>query len=581
MLLLAAPCAFAQRYSMETQLPGGFLLLDGLGIIGTDVIACGHVEQGFRFGAVCRMSNGVIEWSRKLRNSTPYYANAFYQGLAITSNSDILVVGQEVLNSPNCHIARLDQTGALLWSTSLNVGPGQQYFSDVVEAPDGSIYAVGGVESSAEGDVVVARFDPGGAPTWVRVLNEPDLQYSRGLLFQNDTLHVLAATATNGGDLALLAFATDGTLVRSHLVGTSADERPLAMTSDGSGGLVISFSRDYYNMFVVRVPPVPGTSLPTWSIDTPMQLDMVGGLYFDPATQECMLLGNRAWMAYALRIALPTNTVVWERSFPDLYSFFSMALSNDGTTVVASGGPFGFLPNGSYPVEFAQFDPLTGNDVFGGPCAPWSASPISISDTSVPCTMVPMSTRIPSLQAYSGIEVQDLFLTTNYCGPIVLPVELISWTAQSLDQSVRLSWSTGSEHNSDRFIIERSAEGSDWSPIGQVAAAGHSTVLREYAWDDLEPLSGVGYYRLRQVDADGSGTLSDVLVVDRSTLPDRPLVHPNPVAPGQPVTASERVILRDLSGRLIAGPTEHFTAPQLPGVYVVHGAMRIDRLVVR
>lgn len=580
--LLLGRCAHGQRYHLETQTPGGFLLLEGLGIInGTDVIACGHVEQGFRYGAICRMNNGVIQWSRKLRNSTPYYANVFHTGLAITGNSDIVVAGQEVLYSPSCHVARLDQNGAILWSTTVNAGVGQQSFNEVMEAPDGSIYAVGDLGDYEDADVVVAKFDAAGAPIWVRVLDEPDEQYSRDLLFVNDTLHILATTATNGGDLALLAFTPDGTLVRSLSIGTAAEERPLAMTADGSGGLLISFSRDYYDMHIARVPPVPGGALPTWSIDTPMQLDLIGGLYFDPTTQECILLGNRVWMAYALRVSLSSSTVVWERSFPDFYTFFSMALTGDGSTMIASGGPSGFLPNGSYPAEFAQFDPLTGIDVTGIPCAPSTPSAVGISATVVPCVHVGRSLRTTPLEVYTGMEIQDLLLTTIYCGPGILPVELLSWTADQLDHAVRLSWSTGAERNNDSFIIERSADGSLWSAIGEVAGSGNNTALIHYDWDDLAPLAGLNYYRLRQVDTDGSVTLSHVIAVDRSTLADRPLIHPNPAAPGELVTASEPAVLMDLCSRVMAGASEQFMAPQLPGVYVVRGQERTERLVVR
>lgn len=579
--ILASQIASAQRYSMTTQAPGGFLVFDEIAVIdGAEVIACGHVEQGFRYGAVCRMNDGATTWSKKLRNTAPFHANAFYTDLCITATNDILVAGQEVLSMPHCHLARLNGSGDLLWSTSVNLGPGQQHFSEVMEASDGSIYAVGSKGDFAEADVVVAKFDPDGELIWSRIVNEPDEQYAYDATVVNDTLHVLASTADNAGDIAVLSFNNAGELFRSLSLGTAAYERPLAMTTDSDGVLVISWGRDYYDMFVTKLPLEPGNELPTWSIDTPLQLDLQAGLHFVPGTEECILLGNRVSMAYALRMSLSSSTVVWERSFPDFYSFFGMALTNGGAKMVASGGPFGFAPNGSYPVEFAEIDPNTGQDVVGTPCAPGLASAISVSETTIPCTLVNRALIIPPVSISHGTEVEELLVGTSYCG-MVLPIQLLEWSSSDLGDAVMLQWSTGSEFNSEAFVIERSKDAQRWQPIGEVEAAGTSSIVLNYSWMDPRPFAGINYYRLRQLDQDGSEQLSHMIAVDRSGQEERLIVHPNPVSANQIVLASHPILLTDLAGRLLAGPTLQLIAPLQPGTYIAHSAFGSERLIVQ
>ena len=94
--------------------------------------------------------------------------------------------------------------------------------------------------------------------------------------------------------------------------------------------------------------------------------------------------------------------------------------------------------------------------------------------------------------------------------PQPLPVELTSFRAgaSAACVCVRLTWQTASEHGAKTFLIERSANGRDFGIIGEVSATGTSTTTSTYAWQDERPLTGQSYYRLRQVDSDGSFTRS-------------------------------------------------------------------------
>lgn len=94
-----------------------------------------------------------------------------------------------------------------------------------------------------------------------------------------------------------------------------------------------------------------------------------------------------------------------------------------------------------------------------------------------------------------------------------MPVELIELKASCENGSGSVHWSTATETNSDRFTVERRSEASDWQSIGTVAAAGNSQQTVQYNFRDVEELSGVRYYRLQQIDLDGTSTPTDAVAV--------------------------------------------------------------------
>lgn len=94
-----------------------------------------------------------------------------------------------------------------------------------------------------------------------------------------------------------------------------------------------------------------------------------------------------------------------------------------------------------------------------------------------------------------------------------LPVELIEFTAEKQEQTVLLEWSTASERDNAFFEIERSGTGLLFAPIGQVPGAVASTTIHRYHYQDKQPINGLNYYRLKQVDTDGKFAYSPVAEV--------------------------------------------------------------------
>ncbi|WP_133256970.1 T9SS type A sorting domain-containing protein [Hymenobacter edaphi] len=95
----------------------------------------------------------------------------------------------------------------------------------------------------------------------------------------------------------------------------------------------------------------------------------------------------------------------------------------------------------------------------------------------------------------------------------VLPVELLRFDAQRTAPTVTCTWATATEQNNARFVVERSVDARTFEGLGTVAGAGNSTQRRDYRFVDTRPAHQLAYYRLRQIDNDGTETLSGVVAV--------------------------------------------------------------------
>lgn len=113
--------------------------------------------------------------------------------------------------------------------------------------------------------------------------------------------------------------------------------------------------------------------------------------------------------------------------------------------------------------------------------------------------------------------------------PITLPIKLTKFDANAEGNNVLLTWQTASELNSAKFIVERSRDANVFMPIGELPAKGKSNDQVSYTLRDRGPQEGMNYYRLKQVDLDGSFEYSKILPV-RFAMATVPKIYPNPVS---------------------------------------------------
>lgn len=108
-----------------------------------------------------------------------------------------------------------------------------------------------------------------------------------------------------------------------------------------------------------------------------------------------------------------------------------------------------------------------------------------------------------------------------------LPVELSDFQLALKGNAVALNWSTATELNNEKFVVESSTEGEIFSAIAEIPGSGTVTETRNYQFVHHTPATGVNYYRLKQVDFDGNFAYSKVLAVEAPGQLEV-LLFPNP-----------------------------------------------------
>ena len=106
-------------------------------------------------------------------------------------------------------------------------------------------------------------------------------------------------------------------------------------------------------------------------------------------------------------------------------------------------------------------------------------------------------------------------------------VRLIDFTGANVNnQYSQLNWTTGYELNFDRFEIEHSTSNTDYKKIGEVPGKGDSQFAQDYGFQDLNPVEGANYYRLKMWDKQGHSSYSRVVIVNFSLAIVQ--LYPNP-----------------------------------------------------
>ncbi|MFM2136164.1 MAG: hypothetical protein RL021_1564 [Bacteroidota bacterium] len=107
-----------------------------------------------------------------------------------------------------------------------------------------------------------------------------------------------------------------------------------------------------------------------------------------------------------------------------------------------------------------------------------------------------------------------------------LPVSMTDLGAECVGENVRVHWSTDSEINCDKYAVERSSNERDYTVIGELQGGGNTTLRLDYSFTDDQPVKGLSYYRIRQLDYDGGAHIFGPVAVRVS--PSSFTLYPNP-----------------------------------------------------
>lgn len=176
-------------------------------------------------------------------------------------------------------------------------------------------------------------------------------------------------------------------------------------------------------------------------------------------------------------------------------------------------------------------------------------------------------------------------LNAQYNKGRTLPVELVYFFAESYEDSILLKFGTATEVSNYGFEIQRAQNNLIFNIIGFVEGNGNSNSPKHYTFaDSLVEMTGIIYYRLKQIDFDGTSAYSDTVTVDflssitleSSNIPSQFSIsnnYPNPFNPATkinfelPFQQALKINLFDVRGKLVK---EIASQEFLPGIYQLY-----------
>lgn len=217
------------------------------------------------------------------------------------------------------------------------------------------------------------------------------------------------------------------------------------------------------------------------------------------------------------------------------------------------------------PIEIISMDLV--NTAFLGNSG--DALTIAKADGSESCTIVYGSVAcgdidpldIPPFDANScenwGVDIDGcpLLISGDSCNylPVALPIELLDFElTKGPENSVVLHWSTASELNNDVFFVEWSTDANRFDIIDKIPGAGTTSEIQYYNSVHLNPSHGINYYRLKQIDLNGTYSYSEILAIQIRKF-EEPVIAPNIISNGFKILGNNShydLRIYDLNGAL-------------------------------
>ncbi len=185
-----------------------------------------------------------------------------------------------------------------------------------------------------------------------------------------------------------------------------------------------------------------------------------------------------------------------------------------GAVITLTSLSFAFARSASGPQQLSVRSSADGfsTDLFtSGVNQTYQVGTISLSATGFINQASPVTFRIYACNPTAGggtLRLDEIKVNAS-----VLPVELLYFRAQFINDRVELAWATVWERNAERFVIERSRDLLEFGALGSVSASGTTDQTQQYTFTDPFPDGGTAYYRLKQLDYDGGATYSKPVAV--------------------------------------------------------------------
>ena len=220
------------------------------------------------------------------------------------------------------------------------------------------------------------------------------------------------------------------------------------------------------------------------------------------------------------------------RDLANLQLFNLLATANsiliDNNATIANLNDFNATPDGdNIALRIAVSFTITNNAALGNCCKPTCTTTVAGNrfDGANAAIFIDNNTgdcedKDAVVAACSDDPGKECFATA--------PVDFVAFNGNLSGDHVTLDWATATETENDYFQVERSNDGLTYTAIGRVTGAGDSQDELSYTYLDYDYQPGANYYRLRQVDFDGTEDFSDVIQVTAPTASTSFAIFPNP-----------------------------------------------------
>jgi uncharacterized delta-60 repeat protein len=437
-------------------------------------------------------TNGDTVWTRRWTSPIANYS-AYAYSIKVDQNENVYVTGwmSDGFTGGEFVTLKYNSAGNLQWARSYK-GPGTSidYSNCIVVDNNGNVYITGwsGGENNLH-DMTTIKYSPDGDSLWVRRYNGTanDNDYAYWLDLDNEgNIYVTGQSVETGSDndITTIKYSPDGDVLWiKHYNGPS---------NGYDAGWTIAVDDE-------------GSAFVTGNHTT------ANGL--NGATLKYTSAGDLSWV----------STFDGPGSGGDI--FFTMVL-DDSSNVYVSG----FVSNaGTSDIGTVKYD-SSGNEkwavLYNGEANSYDGAYIVTLDNSQNVIVTGYS---------SGNGTDYNYTTIKYSQPVI-PVELSSFTADVKNNVVTLNWTTASEINNYGFEIQKSRDNKNYNKIGFVNGNGTVTESVSYSFIDELITEGKSFYRLKQIDFNGSYEYSKTVEVEINLTPVEYALHQNYPNPFNPAT---------------------------------------------
>jgi len=288
-----------------------------------------------------------------------------------------------------------------------------------------------------------------------------------------------------------------------------------------------------------------GAITATWALTSNLTCAATGAGASTIATQASTVgssIINNGNNSSGLKLSI-TSSTNWPSSVNATYYEDFPITVNSGYTLNITSIAAGFAVTGGSGSLLGSFQySLDGGTTFTAitPAQSFPSSSGSSSPVSVTTSFSTTSTQTLTIRMYiysSGtvtgsrsVYVKNVVVSGTTTASTVLPVAFADVQASQKNGGITVEWSAITEVNTDKYVVQKSLDGSSFTDAASVAARGTGGVANQYSWFDATPSANTNFYRIKAVDKDGGFAYSSTIKINSNAInPGSLVIAPNPV----------------------------------------------------